>query len=82
MPCARTARNEEGGISVKLSPRKGGHGHVTAYMVLLGSREAREAGFLRENGESRILKKEFDAQRGTITIMVDWEAERAAQEET
>lgn len=63
---------------MKLSPRKGGHGHVTAYMALIGSREAREVGFLREDGTSRILKKVVDPNAGTITIMVDADAERQA----
>ena len=68
-------------MASKLYPKKGNGGHITSYFVNLGSREAREAGFLREDGKSRILKKQVDAERGTITIMVDWDAENAQTEE-
>lgn len=60
---------------MKLTPRKGNGGHVTSYFAIVGSREAREAGFIREDGKSRILKKDVDPETGTLTIMVDWEAE-------
>lgn len=60
---------------MRLTPRKGNGGHVTAYFATVGSREAREAGFIREDGKSRILKKEVDQKNGTLTFSVDWEAE-------
>lgn len=60
---------------MKLSPRKGGHGHITAYMAVIGSKEARQAGFLREDGSSRILRKVVDQEKGTITLIVDWDNE-------
>ena len=65
---------------MKLRPNKGGHGHVTNYTLSMGSREAREAGFLREDGTSRILRKITDTRKGTVTIMVDWEAENARED--
>lgn len=65
---------------MKMRAQKSGSGHVTAYNATLGSREAREAGFLREDGTSRILKKVSDTERGTITMMVDWEAENARED--
>lgn len=60
---------------MKLTPRKGNGGHITSYFAIVGSREAREAGFIREDGKSRILKKEVDSEMGTLTVSVDWDAE-------
>ena len=50
---------------MKLTPRKGN----------------REAGFIREDGKSRILKKEVDKDKGTLTFSVDWEAENNREDE-
>ena len=55
---------------MKLSPIKGGHGHITAYRAVLGSSEARRAGFLNEDGSSKELEKLVDDKAGTITIRV------------
>ena len=66
---------------MKLTPRKGNGWHITAYFATVGSREAREAGFIREDGKSRILKKEVDKDKGTLTFSVDWEAENNREDE-
>ena len=63
-----------------LSAKKRDGNHVTAYLATLGSKEAREAGFIREDGKSRIIKKEVDAKKGTLTLSVDWDAERARED--
>jgi hypothetical protein len=60
---------------MRLTPRKGNGGHITAYFATVGSREARDAGFIREDGKSRILKKTVDKESGTLIFSVDWEAE-------
>lgn len=57
-------------ICMKLYPIKGGHGHITAYRAVLGSAEARKAGFLNEDGSSKELEKIVDEKAGTITIRV------------
>lgn len=62
---------------MKLTARKGNGGHITAYFATIGSKEARDAGFIREDGKSRILKKTVDPQRQTLTFEIDWEAERS-----
>lgn len=62
---------------MRLTPRKGNGGHITAYFATVGSREAREAGFIREDGKSRILKKSVDPEKGTLTMAVDWDAENS-----
>lgn len=56
---------------MKLFPLKGGHGHITAYRATLGSLEAREAGFLNEDGSSKILKKTVDAENHRLIIELD-----------
>ena len=47
------------------------------YLALGG---LKEAGFIREDGKSRILKKEVDPVKGTLIFSVDWEAENADTE--
>lgn len=65
---------------MRLTPRKGNGGHITSFFAIIGSREAREAGFIREDGKSRILKKMVDPENGTLTVMVDWEAENERED--
>ena len=60
---------------MRLTPRKGNGGHITAYFATVGSKEARDAGFIREDGKSRILRKIVDPERQTITFMIDWDDE-------
>lgn len=55
---------------MRLIPRKGGHGHITAYLAVIGSAEARRAGFVTEDGERYDLEKIVDEEAGTITIRV------------
>lgn len=66
---------------MRLTPRKGNGGHITAYFATVGSKEARDAGFIREDGRSRILKKTVDPEKGTLTFMVDWDAENTRTDE-
>ena len=60
---------------MRLTPRKGNGGHITAYFATVGSKVARDAGFIRPDGNSRILKKVADTEKGTLTCQVDREAE-------
>ena len=55
---------------MKLRPQKGGHGHVTSYNVTIGSREARDAGFLADDGQPREIEKILDTKNGCIIIKV------------
>ena len=41
---------------------------MTAYMVVIGTAEARRAGFVDEDGTTHELEKVVDEQAGTITI--------------
>ena len=60
---------------MRLTPRKGNGGHITAYFATVGSKEARGAVFIRPDGNSRILKKVVDTEKGTLTFQVAREAE-------
>jgi len=55
---------------MKLMPKKGGHGHVTSYLVSIGSAEARKTGFVSENGEPLELEKVIDEENQQIIIRV------------
>ena len=56
---------------MRLRPQKGNGGHVTSYNVTIGSREAREAGLLYEDGTSRPVKKTVDVENHRIVIELD-----------
>ena len=56
---------------MKLRPQKGNGGHITAYNVIIGSKEARDAGFLNEDKTSKVLRKRVDAERHIIIIEID-----------
>lgn len=58
---------------MKLRPQKGNGGHITSYNVTIGSKEAREAGFLLEDGTAKPVKKTVDAENHRIIIELDEE---------
>ena len=60
---------------MKLRPQKGNGGHVTSYNVTIGSREAREAGFLHEDGSPKPVKKTGIPEKHQIVIELDTETE-------
>lgn len=60
---------------MKLRPQKGNGGHVTSYNVTIGSREAREAGFLHEDGSPKPVKKTVIPEKYQIVIELDTETE-------
>ena len=60
---------------MKLRPQKGNGGHVTSYNVTIGSREAREAGFLHEDGSPKPVKKTVIPENHQIVIELDTETE-------
>lgn len=66
---------------MKLRAQKGNGGHITSYNVTIGSREAREAGFLYEDGTSRPVRKTVDVERHRIIIELDQEADAQVQRE-
>ena len=53
---------------MKLRPQKGNGGHVTSYNVTIGSREAREAGFLHKDGSLKPVKKTVIPEKHQIVI--------------
>ena len=58
---------------MKLYPKKRSDGHVTSYFANVGSKEARDAGFLNEDGTSKELKKTVDAENKRIIIEINEE---------
>lgn len=56
---------------MKLRAQKGNGGHVTSYNVTIGSREAREAGLLNEDGTSKPVKKTVIPEENKIIIELD-----------
>lgn len=55
--------------TIKLSPKRGGHGHVTSYSVNIGSAEARLCGFT--DGETfSELEKVLDPDNRQIILRV------------
>ena len=62
---------------MKIQPRKDKKGYVTLYYAPLGSREVRQAGFLKADGSSKILRKTVDEEHHRIIIEID-----EAQEES
>ncbi len=62
---------------MKLYP-KGGK-YVTGYFALIGSKEARDAGFLNEDGTTNLVKKIVDTENHRIIITLDTDADTNAQ---
>lgn len=58
---------------MKLRANKCANGFIGNYTVSIGSKEAREAGFLNEDGSSKPIKKTVEA--GKIVFEVDTETE-------
>lgn len=53
---------------IKLSPKKGGHGHVTSYSINLGSAEVRDVGFIDADGNPLPIEKLIDTENNEIII--------------
>lgn len=53
---------------IRLSPKRGGHGHVTSYSVNIGSAEAREVGFLDASNEQLSIEKVIDTENHCVII--------------
>lgn len=52
---------------IKLSPKKGNHGHITSYTINIGSAEARECGFTDDCVQ---LEKIVDRERKEIVLRI------------
>ena len=53
---------------MKLYPKKGKY--TTGYFAFIGSKEARDAGFISDDGTTKELVKVVDPEKRTITIML------------
>ncbi len=56
---------------MKLRPQKGNGGHITSYNVTIGSKEAREAGLLMEDGTPKPVRKIVCPAEHRIIIELD-----------
>ena len=53
---------------IKLSPKKGGHGHITSYSVNLGSAEVRSCGLVDEIGSALPIDMLIDCEHHQFII--------------
>lgn len=53
---------------MKLHPRKRKDGHVTSYFLIIGSKEARDAGLIDENGDPIELQKRVDTEKQELIV--------------
>ena len=61
---------------MKIYPKKGNGGHITSYFVNLGSKEARDAGFVNPDGSTNEIRKIVDMEHKRIIIELDRNEER------
>jgi len=54
--------------SIKLSPKRNGYGQVTSYSVNIGASEARQCGFVSEDGSVLPIEKVLDYENNRIII--------------
>lgn len=55
-------------IKMILSKKKNGKGYVTSYTLNVGSKEARDLGFIDENGDSKQLEKIIDIENKVLIV--------------
>lgn len=55
---------------MKLTRHRREGGYTTSYRLIIGSREAREAGFLLEDGTSREIVKTVDKEHRRIILQL------------
>jgi hypothetical protein len=53
---------------IKLSPKKNGYGNVTSYSINIGVNEARQCGFINDNGTMLSVEKILDYENKQIII--------------
>jgi len=54
--------------SIKLSPKKDGYGNVSSYSVNIGATEARQCGFISQDGSALPVEKILDYKNNQIII--------------
>ena len=59
-----------------LSQKHGNGGHITSYTVTIGSKEARDVGFLNEDKTSKRIRKTIDVENHRIIIELDDQDDR------
>ncbi len=56
---------------MKLTKKRGNGGHVTSYTLSIGSKEARELGFINEDGSSKTIKKTVDLEKRLLIFELE-----------
>ena len=51
-----------------LSKKKNGKGYVTSYTLNIGSKEARDLGFINKDGDSKQIEKIIDTQKKILIV--------------
>lgn len=59
---------------MKLNAKRGNGGHITSYLAIIGSKEARDVGFLDADGHGLPLKKTVDTVNHRIILELEDEA--------
>ena len=54
-----------------LSPKRGNKGYITSYTINIGSKEARDVGFLNEDKTSKPIRKTVDIENRRIIIELE-----------
>ncbi len=54
-----------------LSPKRGNGGHITSYTVNIGCKEARDCGFIDEDGRRADIRKTVDTDRKRIIFELE-----------
>lgn len=54
--------------SIKLSPKKDGYGNISSYSVNIGATEARQCGFISQDGSVLPVEKLLDYKNNQIII--------------
>ena len=53
-----------------LSKKKNGKGYVTSYTLNIGSKEARDLGFINQDGDSKQIEKIIDIENKVLIVKV------------
>ena len=53
-----------------LSKKKNGKGYITSYTLNIGSKEARDLGFINKNGDSKQIEKIVDIEKKMLIVKV------------
>lgn len=71
--------NGQKGAKMILTAKRREKTYITSYTAIIGSHEAHKAGFLNEDGTSKVLRKIVDEENHRIIIELDPDRNRAQE---